>query len=247
MSRVWAIVLVAACTWAQDAPSPKHVRKVIDVKHLSGDRAERAVKLVNIYMHPSGSMNFDPVLRTAVIQGASDVVAGGEALFAKFDAPGGVRPDAQVQFRLHLIEASPDGGVSGIPQEVASAVEQMRKTFAYKGYRLLDTLLLQGRGSGEVGFQGTVAGPPDSHRVGYYGSYKQADVLEDGRTVVVRGFRLNLRVPVPTLMDPKQFSISETGISTDFTIAEGQKLVIGKLSATSAPNSIFLIVTADVM
>ena len=250
MSRVFAFFMLSLTVWSQEPPKlPRNesVRKVVDVKHLSGDRAERAVDLVRRFMHPS-TVHYDPVLRSVVMIGAPDVVASGEALFRKFDTPGGVRSDAQVQFRLHLVEASPDGASGPVPAEVASAVEQMKKTFNYKGYRLLDTLLLQGRGSGEVGHSGTLPGPPDVSRTFYNVNYKQADVMEDGKTVVVREFRLNLRVPYQTSSNPNMTSVqfADTGIKTDFTITEGQKLVIGKVSAAAAANAIFVIVTADV-
>lgn len=257
MNRLLAVIIFSAVAWAQPQEAKKdqlapriveNVRKVVEVKHLSGDRAERAVNLVRRFMHPS-QVDYDPVLRTVVMIGPADVVASGEALLRKFDTPGGVRQEAQVQLRLHLIEASPDGPSGAIPAEVAGAVEQMKKTFAYKGYRLLDTLLLQGRGSGEVGHSGTLAAAADiQNRTHYTVSYKQADVLEDSKTVVVRDFRLNLRVPYQTQPGAGiAIQFAETGIKTDFTITEGQKLVIGKVSSSTATNAIFVIVTADVM
>jgi hypothetical protein len=68
-------------------------------------------------------------------------------------------------------------------------------------------------------------------------------VLEDGKTVVVRGFRFNLRLPVKV---GPHTQFTETSINTDFTITTTQKLVIGKVSSSAATNAIFVIVTADV-
>jgi type II secretory pathway component GspD/PulD (secretin) len=231
---------------AEAKPAPPPVRRVIDVKHLSGDRAERAVRLVNQFMHPVGSINFDPVLRTAVIIGPEDVVRGAEALLAKFDSPAAIKPDSQVQFRIYLVEGSPDAAANGIvPTEIASAVEQMRKSFVYKGYRLLDTVLLQSRGSGGAESSGNLAVQterPDV-RMFYQLRIQAADVLEDRKTVAIRNFRFNLRTPIISPGGNVQFS--ETGINTDLTVQQGQKLVVGKLSSDKSQNAIFLIVTVD--
>ena len=255
MNKLIVVALVATVAWAQErvpAP-PANVRKIVEVKHLTGDRAERAVNLVRRFMHPS-QVDYDPVLRTIVMIGMPDVVSAGEALFRKFDAPGGVPSESQVQFRFHLVEGSPDATPSGaMPAEIAPALEQMKKTFAYKGYRHVDTLLLQARGSGEAGIAGTIAGTgtpsgtqSDSHRATYNAHYRQADVLEGGKTIVVRGFRFHVRLPITAPSHDGKVTFAESSISTDFTIGEGQKLVIGKVSAPTATNAIFVIVTVDV-
>jgi hypothetical protein len=238
-----AALLIAQAPAPKDTPAP-HVRRVIDVKHLTGDRAERAVRLVNQFMHPAGTMNFDPILRTAVIVGPEDVVKGAEALLSKLDSPNAVKPDRQVQFRFYLVEASPDPAFGdAVPAEIAPAVEQMKKSFVYKGYRLLDTILLQARGSGEAGTSGVLPTQQPGIRSTYNLSYKAADILEDGKTVIVRGFRFHLRLPVGT---PGQVQFADSSISTDLTIQEGQKLVVGKLSSEQAKNATFLIITVDV-
>lgn len=226
---------------------PKAVRKVVEVKHLSGDRAERAVKLVREFMHPVGSMSFDSVLRTAILIGPEDVVSGAEALFRKFDSPSAIKPDLQTQFRIYLVEASPDPVTSGtIPTEISSAVEQMKKSFFYKGYRLLDTLLLQARGSGPGETNGMLPAQGDRSdiRTSYRIWYKQADILEDAKTVTIRDFRVNLRLPI--MVPNGNINYAESSLNTDLTVQEGQKLVVGKLSSEQTKNAIFLIITVDV-
>lgn len=226
---------------------PKPVQKVLDVKYLNGDRAHRAVKLVNEFMHPGGYMRFDPVLRTAIMVGPEQIVTGAEALFRKFDAPGGVQLDSQIQFRVFLVEGSPDPAAPGaLPTEIAAAVDQMRKSFVYKGFRLLDTILLQARGSGEAGTTGMLPAQGDRPdiRTTYNLGFKQADVLEDAKTVIVRGLRFHLKLPI---MAPNgNFNYAESNLNTDLTVQEGQKLVVGKLSSEQTRNAIFLIITVDV-
>jgi hypothetical protein len=241
-----AVIAAAQPGPSKEAPPPP-IRRVVDVKHLTGDRAERAVRLVNQFMHPVGNMNFDAALRTGVIIGPEDVVKGAEALFAKFDSPASVKPDRQVQFRFYLVEASPDAAFAGtVPPEVAPEVEQLKKSFIYKGYRLLDTILLQARASGEAGINGLLPAQTErtDMRAAYQIAYRSADILEDAKTVVIRNFRLNLRLPVGT--PGGGFNFSDSSVNTDLTVQEGQKLLVGKLSSEQSKNATFLIMTADV-
>ena len=246
MNRLAALILVAVSAAAQQTNNPEIVRKFVDLKHLSGDRAERAIKLIRSYMHPVGSIDFDPALKTAVLIGPDKVVTGGEALLAKFDSPNALRPEAQIEFRFYLVEGSADGAVSGaIPAEISSAVEQMKKSFVYKGYRLIDTVLLRAKASQGNGIaEGMLPTESPRLRPHYELRYMNANVLEDGKTVALRDFVFVLRVP---LLDAKgNAMMAASKVQADLSIQEGQKLVVGKLSAEQPQNAIFLILTVDV-
>ena len=241
-------LLFAVALLAEAQPAPPPVRRVIDVKHLTGDRAERAVRLVNQFMHPVGNMNFDQVLRVGVIVGPEEVVKGAEALFARLDNPAAVKPDRQIQFRFYLVEGAPDAASAGpIPSGIASAVDELKKTFVYKGYRLIDTIPLLARSSASdaTGTNGVLPAQTERTevRASYDVGYRSADILEDARTVMIRNLRMRLRLPVGT---PGNFQWVESQVSTDLTIQEGQKLLVGKLSSEQSKNATFLLMTVDV-
>ena len=246
MIRALALLLAGvACAAAQNNEQAR-ARRVVELKNLSGDRAERASRLVNNFMHPSGNAQIDSVLKTAILMGPDDVVAGAEALLRKFDAAAGAKSDTQVAFRFYLIEASPEGSGGPMPPEIASAVDQMKRAFVYKGYRLLDTILLNSRNTGQAAISGML--PAQSERSDmrtYYNlNYNSADVVNDGQAVFIRNLKLNLRVPLVQPNGNLQFA--ETGINSDLTVQEGQKLVLGKISAEQGRSAIFVIVTADI-
>jgi hypothetical protein len=198
-------------------------------------------------MHPVGSIDFDPSLKTAVLIGPEKVVTGAEALLAKFDSPNAMRPDRQMQLRAYLVEASPEATSGSIPPEIGPAVEQMKKTFSYKGYRLLDTATMLCKDGVEA--NGTLPAlsveRPDI-RTNYYLRVQNSSVMEDGKTVALKNFRFNLRLPIRELNSGK-FNFAETQVATDLTIQQGQKLVVGKLSSEQPQNAIFLILTVDVV
>ena len=230
----------------KDQTHPPRVRRVVELKNLSGDRADRARRLVNDFMHPQGAISMDNVLKVAVLLGPEDVVTSAEALLRKFDSGAGAKSDNQVVFRFYLIEASPEGTGGPIPAEIAGAVDQMKRAFVYKSYRLLDTLLVNSRNTGQSGISGML--PAESDRAdkrAYYNlNYVSADVVDEGKAVFVRDLKLTIKIPLQQPNGSLQFA--DTGIDSDITVREGQKLVLGKLSAEQGRSAIFVIVTADI-
>ena len=242
------ILLLAGVIFAaaQNKEQPQQERRVVELKNLSGDRADRATRLITDFMHPSGSIRLDSVLKIAVLRGPEEVIASAEALLRKFDTAAGARSDSQVVFRFYLIEASPEGTGGPIPQEIAGAVEQMKRAFVYKSYRLLDTILLNSRNAGQAGISGMLPAQSErSDQRSYYNlNYNSADVVDEGKAVFVRDLKLNIRIP---LVQPNgNLQYMETGIDSDVTVQEGQKLVLGKLSSEQGRSAIFVIVTADI-
>ena len=154
MIRALALLLAGVLCAAAQNPEAPRVRRVVELKNLSGDRAERASRLVNSFMHPNGSIQVDSVLKTAVLMGPEEVVTSAEALVRKFDIAAGATSDSQVALRFYLIEAAPEGSNGPLPQEITGAVDQMKRAFIYKSYRLLDTILLNSRNAGQAGISG---------------------------------------------------------------------------------------------
>lgn len=225
MIRFFVLVLVAISAVAQTkdetkdrttkeaAKQPELVRKVVDIRHLSGDRADRAMRLVSAYLGDGvgGTVRYDQTLRTAILIGPEKLVTGAEALLAKFDSPGAIRPEHQIQLRVYLVEAIQEPGGGPVPSEIAPAVEQMKKAFAYPGYRLLDTLTVLGKDT--MTAAGVLAGEPQSLNTTYLLRVQSSAVHEDGTTVALKNFNLEIRRRDGT----------NAIIGTDLTINEGQK------------------------
>lgn len=243
MTKMAAFFFVGVSTLVAQMNPLDVTRKVVDIKHLTGERADRALGLLKAYMQGAGSVYFEPSLKAAVLVGSEKAVAGAEALLAKFDAPGAVRADRQIQLRVHLVEATPDGPGGSIPQEIASAVDQMKKNFAYKGYRLLDTVAVVAKDS--IDTNGVL---PSEHRSPstYRLQVQSASVLEDAKSISLKNFDFMSRLPVVDANGNVQAS-HDSRVRTDLSVQQGQKLVVGKLSSDKSQNAIFLILTADVL
>ncbi|MBC7928567.1 MAG: hypothetical protein H7039_23225 [Bryobacteraceae bacterium] len=230
----------------QQAPEdPKVDRKIVEMKHLRGNRLVLATQLVDNFIRPGKALQYAD-LNAIMIEGTPANIAAAEMLLKRFDVPSGSTEPTQsrqsYQLRVHLIEASPNDGNGGtLPVEVASAVEQMRKTFQYKSYSLLDIVIVQMQlGSGTV-LNGIL---PGESQAGYKSIYEARvkDISQDDtKALFLRGFYFRIGVP----MRISNGMYTNASVETNLTIRPGQKLVVGKLSKDESSSAIFLIITAE--
>jgi type II secretory pathway component GspD/PulD (secretin) len=253
MKRVQVVLLLAVVGWqapcqeksaGAQAAQPKAEMKFVELKHLKGARLERVIQLVDRLTGMRAQIVFDDQLNALAIKGMSEDVASTEELLRRFDVPGPDRRTRQIQLTISIIEATNQPVQdSPLPSILTSAAEQLRTAFGYKGFRLMDTILLQGREGAAVSLSGLL--PLTATRSGeklfYSAKYDNAGYVESEKAVGVNGFRFNLQIPVA---DGK---FGDSGIGTDLTIRADQKLVLGKLSHDHTPGTaVFLVVTAKV-
>lgn len=219
--------------------------KFVELKYLTGRRLQRVIDLVNGLTSMRAQIIFDGELNALAIKGKPEDIASTEELLRRFDVPGPeTRPTRQIQLTIYIIEATNQAGQdSALPSVLTSAVEQLRTAFGYKGVRLIDTIMLQGREGASVSLSGLlpVTAMRSGEKLFYSAKYDQAGYAESEKAVGVNGFRFNMRIPIA---DGK---FGDSGIGTDLTIRPDQKLVLGKLSHDQTPGTgVFLVMTAKV-
>jgi hypothetical protein len=229
---------------SEQAKEPSY--KVFEPKYLTGDRANRAAIAINEIIKPHGNAWYEGTLKAILVKGNPESVAIAQNLLKQFDVPEADSQARQIQFTIYLVEGSPDPArAAALPKEIASAIEQMRGVFNYKSYRLIDTILLNARGSGDaVSLSGLL--PLESQstfRTTYAMGYRNLNVLEDQNAVAINEFYFSLKIPVTS---GSSTQITDAGIRTNLTVKEGQKLVIGKISSDQHQNSMFLVITVDI-
>ncbi len=134
-----------------------------------------------------------------------------------------------------LAQADPSAK-DDVPQALAETLQQLRGVFAYKSYKLIETVTLRGRN-----FSGSevAGGLPDSSRYNF--RYTRARVSPDApRLVHLDGLRLEItrhRANRPDIV---------ALVSTDLDIKDGQKTVVGK-SAVNGGDAVFLVIVAKVI
>jgi hypothetical protein len=254
---VLALALMSVVNAAPDekptSPPPGDTIKFVELKHLgSGERLARVINMVQQLSVGQAQIVSDPVLRTVAIKGTAEGVASAEQLLKRFDTPAAETRLRQIQLTMYLVEAS-DQATPGerLPSELTSAAEQLRTAFGYKGFRLIDTILMQGRENSEFFISGLVPLPDSGsgQKTQYTAQYKNISFGESQKSVHVTGMRFDMRIPIVTTPPGSQnfqYHFTDSGIRTDLTIKDGQKLVIGKLTKDQGERGVFLIVTAKV-
>jgi hypothetical protein len=239
MNKFFAVLAFAAlsCLGA-DTPAPQSTAgmevRVIQLKHLKGDAARSLANSVYNALNPGGIATYDANLNVIILRGYAPQLEPVASLISQSDIPQPAhRTEVQAQLRVHLVAATPsDGGDVAIPPEIAPAIAQMKKTFAFKGYRELDTLMVQTRTEQSFYVEGALPSDP-SKPERYRLRGRIASISED--EVTIRDFELQLQGVVPATLQ------------TSITVRKGQKVVVGKLSGENGKDAIFLVVTADIL
>jgi hypothetical protein len=245
-SMLFGFLLMTAAAWAQEAP--KNTQAIIEVKYADVNRVTDLLRPMF-----GGNIKADSSLHVIGVSGPPDLVAAVSAAIQKLDVPLSAEPD--VELTVYLISGVAQGpGTDEVTQELASTVKQLHGLFAYKSYKLSDTLVLRGH-TGRP-FQGsdtvTEGVLPGTTNLNYHLSYNSLEVSPgDPRTVHINALRFSLRGPTVTTTS-KDGAITDhtqipANIHTDLDVKEGQKTVVGKSSVNSAGDALILVIVPKIM
>jgi hypothetical protein len=240
MTKITIAILLTAmsCLRGQEA-KVEFVTKVFQLKYAD---TGRVVKLLN-----RNGVVWDDQLRAIVVSRPKSDMAEIEQMIQRFDVP--PPPVQNIDVTIYLMSAlgTPSSGI--IPPELEGVVKQLKNTFSYKGYQLIDTEVMRVRAGqgGEV--SGVVNGGPalDGARTISQVKFRSASVSTDekGRTIRIDGLKVGLRIPVAT--GEKQYNYIDTGINTDVDVREGQKVVVGKSNMDGSDRASIVVLTAKVV
>src|SRR5260370_4435912 len=209
--------------------------------HLQAEDVHRTFQLK--YIDPrsliplitTGHITFDSSLKALTIT-ARDSAAMSEAeeIIKRFDVPPPAVHNIDVTIYLMSALGQPAGGA--VPAELESVVKQLKSTFSYKGYQLIDTEVIRVRaGQGGEVSGGVMEGPSiDGNRTISQVRFRSASVSTDekGRAIRIDSLKVGLKIPIVSsgsaATGQKQYQYLDTGMSTDVDVREGQKVVVGK-------------------
>lgn len=181
------------------------------------------------------------------VSSAPGVMAVIEETIKRLDVP---RPHKSIEVTGYLLEARTQPlGSPNVPSELEAVVTQLKRTFNYAEYRLMDTLIV--RGVEDAGLKLEAVGADEqalSGRLHYKLSVAMAEVLtaEEGPIVRLRGFKFETRIPIPaprTIPDPTVAA----GVQGDIEIRAGQRVVVGKSGVADPSKAIILVLSARVV
>ncbi len=241
MNKFALVLLLGGLAAAQTAP-PEPGRRSVTYEFKNVDIG-RATEIVNFagQLDSRVMIQLNGPFKTAIIQPNGntppEVMEKTRELLKRYDVA--TTPPPRVEFVAYLVWASSNyGSPPGqlIPAAIEDAVAEMKKTFAYTDYKLLDTVSTVVRHHAEV--ENILAGTNTPGGAYFYTfNYGDTAVSTDGKTVNVNPFKFSLRIP-------SGGTYQNVGIATDVAIREGQKLVLGKVRTGVNDNvNIFLVLT----
>ncbi len=246
------LVVMAAFACAEDGP-PKNTQAIIEVKYADVNRLAGLLQPMF-----GGNIRADSSLHVIGVSGSPDTVAAVRAAIEKLDVA--VPPEPDVELAVYLISGMAQGqGADEVPQELASTVKQLHGMFAYKSYKLSDTLVLRGRAipRGDRPFNGVDTQtegvlPGTTANLRYHLTYNSLNVSsENPKTVHINGLRFNLQGPRVTTTTKENVTTDLTqtpaNIFTDLDVREGQKTVVGKSSVNAAGDALILVIVPKVV
>lgn len=214
----------------------EHLTRIYRPKHAQADALAELVRL-------SGPLvRADPALGVVLVQGPPDQVSMVIETLAEVDTPQPDPPPAEpapadVVLDLHLVGAfRSDTGSSAAPESVQKAIDELRGTFPFASYQLLESLTVRTTPDGRVA----------SVR-GYIQSQERADysvmlVVADERPKP-EAIKLNM-VRLEISRTASASNVETAQIETQLTAAHGKTLVVGKAGVRGIADGIFLLLTA---
>jgi hypothetical protein len=231
---ILAALLIATPLFAQTPPPAAQERstKLITLKYVDPQA------IINIVRPFGVDIQFNREMKVMSISGSPQNLAAAEAAIRQLD----VAPK-NIELVAYFVVAGNQPATGGsIPAELRDVIAQLKSTFTFKEYSMLDTLTLRTRAGSSAETTGVISPPTAPYPKLSQFSIRNATVGDDG-TIRIDRMHAGLRIP---LAGPK-LDYLNTGIDQDVDIKDGQKVVVGRASLEGPEKALFLILTARVV
>ncbi len=238
----------------QGSPVEHTVRKLIRVKHIDID------ELVPLFAG-LGRMTYSPDLKLIMFVGPESVAAELEATVREFDVPQGPGQahhrtgENDVQIIFHLLGVTDEVPSEPIPDLLKDVVRELKGTFPYKNYQLLETAVVRTRVAAIAEVHGIFPGGsrpgtgPDSYKLKIH--VEGVSGAEGSRIIQLEqlSFVADLSVESFPASENRlpQYQHRSLTIQANVSVPEGKTVVVGKAGTAGATRGIFLVLTAKVV
>jgi hypothetical protein len=243
---------------AQKTPAADHARsprvqRVIELKNR-----ERLAELENLALGFGVGTRTSPELGLIVLSGTPEAVTAAAAAIQKYDIPREAKMrtrDRNAELTAYLVVARPEGDAAPIPAALTAVVEQLKASFPYKRYELVETLVLRVRENGQAVSSGVLPAlsPGTTAKTFYNLSVRRVWINgPDGNaTLGLNPVELRIEAPFPADAPGPAGAATvqrrENTLSTSADLREGQTIVLGKAPVDGSGGSLILILTARVV
>jgi hypothetical protein len=201
-----------------------------------------------------GRIETSSLLKALTITGRDSAMSEVEQTVKRFDVP---PPAVQnIDVTIYLMSALGQPAGSQVPAELEGVIKQLKSTFSYKGYQLIDTEVIRVRAGQGGDVSGVVmdSSSPDAPRTISQVRFRSASVSTDekGRAIRIDALKVGLKIPIHSsgsgaASGQIQYSYIDTGMSTDVDVREGQKVVVGKANMDGSDRASIVVLMAKVV
>ncbi len=248
---LFALLLMALPLAAQEAkkedqksnaqPAEPRVQKLFLLKYADPVQVANLLRVFNATVSPNSDMH------ALAVDATKPSMAAIEEAIQRLDVPSAAAKNIEMTAYLLIGGESAGTEAGAMPKELDSVVAQLKSTFAFKSYRLLDTLALRTRVGQSASTNSTGRGTPigqNTPAVTTEFQIRSAGIGSDETTIRIDRLNLNSRIPVQT-GSGGQFGVNNVGLQADVDIKQGHKVVIGRVSV--GESALFLVLTAQVV
>lgn len=256
-----ALTLLALPMMAQEQSKPadkpaqeKNVQKLVVVKYAD---AQAVADLLHVF---PVRIQVNREMRVIGLDGTEAAVVTATQAIKDLDVP--PAPQKNIELTVYYLNGTNSEDTSGdpFPPELAGVVTQLKGTFSFKQYRLMDVLRIRTRPGQQAqtsGMTGSMDVAGGQQLVFTQFRIHSASVSPDGGTVHIDGLTSSSRIPVgtgifqagtvpaPQMVNP-QFSYQDVSLNADLDVKEGQKAVVGRVGL-DRNKALFLVLTAQVV
>jgi len=234
---------------------PGDVQKVFVIEHV---RPEYLARLLSVF--PAEIVAVEPRTgtggvgaRVLSVSAKPAVLAAIEETIKRLDQPATEeeRPSRNVEITGYVLEGLAESApAESLPVDLQGVVGRLHRTFAYPGYRLLDTVVARARGDGSgCEVSGVTTMKLSSLAPSFYSL--RASTTIDPASGMIRlshlEFRIEMPVPINETPAGRSFQYKSIGLSSNVDIREGQFAVVGKSGLGNSENALVLVLTARVV
>lgn len=220
-------------------PRQEPVKRIIPVKYADVKSLGNTLAIFGCGIMPSAD------LKVLAVSCPPDVVAVIEEAVKRLDVPAPAAKNVELTayFLVGAEKETPAG--NPVPAELEPLVKQVRSAFAYKNFRLLDTVMLRTRAGQPANVNGVFSGAsPGVWMLSIKSVAPSAG--EGGATVRIDGLRAAIQFPLPPTAKGDVL-YRDAIINADIDIREGQKVVVGKSSMEGPEKALIVVLSAKVL
>jgi hypothetical protein len=256
------IILLLAVALPARSQDQEPVTRVFKIEH---GNVEQIAEILTMF---GGVPRANKELGVIAWQGPESRLAAVEAAVESLDVPPGAMKN--VEMTMFILAAEPGTGSAAddqVPELLHGVTTQIRKLFDFRSIRLLETSIIRTRDgeSGQIGGglslnrsvpealleKGTLAAALANAQGSYQFKFQDLEVVSDEGGNTVRVNRLALTILLPAIYinnnGQEERTMKKTQLVTDIDVREGQKVVVGKTSIEGARDTMFLVITAEIL